>query len=160
MKLPATIVYSIVVGLFATMVVGCSSSEHGASSGSIVPAGGTDAGVDKPDSAVPEQCHPVQGQPIPARLAVMSQDAGTSTTTQVFVDDIYNRFNSTCGGCHVSSQQGGFQVSRTSFINVDAQAMLARMQSDDAAVFMPPPVADRRLLKGPRRTCQFPNPLI
>jgi len=140
-KLPTTIVCSIIVGLFATIVMGCSSSEHDASSGSIVPAGGTDAGVDKPDSAVLDQCHPVQGQPIPARLAVMSQDAGTATTTEVFVDDIYNRFNSTCGGCHVAAQQGGFQVNRSTFINVDTQLMLARMQSDDPAFFMPPPVA-------------------
>ena len=90
------------------------------------------------DASTQEHCHPVQGQPIPARLAAESADAGVSEQTPVFVDDIYNRFVSTCGACHVSSNQGGLQINRSSFVSQDVQAMLNRVLSNDPTVYMPP----------------------
>jgi mono/diheme cytochrome c family protein len=84
-------------------------------------------------------CDPVHAQPIPARLAVMSADAGVVTQTQIFVDDIFNRFNANCGSCHVSASQGGFQVSRSSFAALIDQKVIDRLSSNDATRHMPPP---------------------
>jgi len=125
------------VGLVTSGLAGCSGFDN---SRTYQPAQVYDAGVKTQNGqSDASTCAPIQGQPIPARLAVMSADAGTATTTQVFVDDVFNRFNSTCGGCHVASSQGNFQTSRTNFINIDVQKMLSRMQSDDPNLFMPPP---------------------
>ena len=125
----------LVAGILAVILAACSSNDTRVT-GQTSP---DDAGLSKPDASSVNRCGPIQGEAIPARLAVMSADAGVATTSQVLVDDVFNRFNSTCGGCHVSSIQGNFQVSRASFINVDVQKMLDRMQSDDPNVFMPPP---------------------
>jgi len=111
-----------------------------------------EAGVNNAvDSGVAESpCEAIVGQALPARLAVVSNDAGASTSTAVFVDDIFNRFNSNCGGCHVAANLGNFQFNRSTFASVATQTLVDRMSSDDANTYMPPdPVGKPALKRGP-----------
>jgi len=123
---------------------GCSSDDtpsHQQKTSEAKPDGGglpidVDAGSDA--GAVDFGCDPVQGESLPARLAVMSADAGVSRT-QIFVDDIFNRFNANCGSCHVSASLGEFQVSRASFVALVDQKVIDRLSTDDVNQYMPPP---------------------
>src|SRR5664280_3362241 len=100
----------VVAGLVVSSLVSCSGFDN---SKSNQPAQIQDAGGNTPDSSSDgSNCTPIQGQPLPARLAVMSADAGAPTGTPVFVDDVFSRFNSTCGGCHVAANQGNYQLTR------------------------------------------------
>lgn len=129
----------LVSGLIALGTLGCSGFDN---TKIIRSEQVRDAGGPALDSATaPIKCTPIQGQPIPSRLAVMSADALTGQGTPVFIQDLFNRFNSTCGGCHVAANQGNFQVSLTNFATLVNQSVVDLMNSDDPTVFMPPPVA-------------------
>jgi mono/diheme cytochrome c family protein len=130
----ARIEFVSLVGMVALKLTNCSDHTRGHSASAA-----TDAGVPE-DAGSPNPCGPIQGQPIPARLAVMSADAAP-TTTAIFVDDIFSRFSTTCGGCHVAANQGGFQTNRGNFADHANQTMLDRLSSDDPTYYMPPPSA-------------------
>ena len=52
--------------------------------------------------------------------------------------DLYIRFNSVCGRCHVSAANGGFQVTPETFATVFDASRLARIESEDPSFAMPP----------------------
>ncbi len=126
-------------GLAVAGLAGCSGFDN---SKTYQFALSSDAGGPLLDGSTPTiKCTPVQGQPIPARLVVMSANALTGQGTPVFVQDLFDRFNSTCGGCHVAANQGNYQVSLTNFTTLVTQDVVNRMTSDDPTVLMPPPTA-------------------
>src|SRR5262249_17904287 len=73
--------------------------------------GGADSGLSLP-------CRPARAIKLPARAAVMSQDAG-STQKPMFTRDLFSSFQSHCGGCHVDTNQGGFDDQKVTFENFD-----------------------------------------
>lgn len=91
----------------------------------------------------PSGCVPPRAIPLPARKAVMSE-AVSSGSRPIFTRDLFSRFQSYCGGCHVDTSLGGFDDQRVTFDNfpelVGSDA-ITLMQSDDPDVFMPKPVA-------------------
>jgi mono/diheme cytochrome c family protein len=88
---------------------------------------------------VPECRAPVEtSEYLPARNAVISADIGP-TERKVLVSDMFGRFNSQCGACHVSASQGDFRVSESDFFLKITDETLERMQSDDPLKQMPPP---------------------
>ena len=128
-----------VAGLVVVGFAGCSGFDN---SKAYQFAQSSDAGGPLLNGSTPPiKCTPIQGQPIPARLAVMSAAAPSAQGTPVFVQDLFDRFNSICGGCHVSANQGNYQVSLTTFPTLVTQDVVNRMTSDDPTVFMPPPTA-------------------
>ncbi len=52
--------------------------------------------------------------------------------------DLFTRFNSICGSCHVAVSNGGFQVTAATFSTVFDYSRLARIMSDDPSFAMPP----------------------
>jgi len=56
----------------------------------------------------------------------------------VKTSDLFTRFNSICGGCHVSAANGGFQVTAQTFPTVFDASRLARIESNDPSFAMPP----------------------
>jgi mono/diheme cytochrome c family protein len=52
--------------------------------------------------------------------------------------ELFTRFNSICGGCHVSAANGGFQATAATFATVFDASRLARIESDDPLKAMPP----------------------
>ena len=56
----------------------------------------------------------------------------------VKTSDLFTRFNSICGGCHVAAANGGFQVNATTFATVFDASRLARIESNDPSFAMPP----------------------
>lgn len=56
----------------------------------------------------------------------------------VKTSDLFTRFNSICGSCHVAAVNGGFQVTATTFPTVFDYSRLARIMSDDPSFAMPP----------------------
>jgi mono/diheme cytochrome c family protein len=56
----------------------------------------------------------------------------------VKTSDLYIRFNSVCGRCHVSAANGGFQVTPDTFATVFDASRLARIESEDPSFAMPP----------------------
>jgi len=87
-------------------------------------------------------CKPPNAEPLPARSAVMSATPETQSKP-IFVRDLFNSFQSHCGGCHVDTSLGGFDDQRVNFQNfpqlVDQEAVDV-IKSDDPEVFMPKPV--------------------
>ena len=83
-------------------------------------------------------CAPVRSsEPIPARTAVTSATAAP-TDTAVFVETLFNSFYSACGGCHVDTNLGGFQVARSNFSTTVDQRVVDRVVLADAGLPMPP----------------------
>jgi mono/diheme cytochrome c family protein len=56
----------------------------------------------------------------------------------VRTSDLFTRFNSICGGCHVSAANGGFQASAATFAAVFDASRLARIESNEPGFAMPP----------------------
>ncbi len=85
-------------------------------------------------------CPSAVAQPLPARSEVMSADA-TPTAQRVFVKDLFSSFSANCGGCHVETNQGGFQNQKVTLQNfpmlVDQAAVDAILQTDPTKI-MPP----------------------
>jgi mono/diheme cytochrome c family protein len=76
---------------------------------------------------------------MPARSSLTTSDGATVTQPTYFTADLYTLFKSVCGGCHVESNLGGFQVTQATFPTLVDQSIYEVITSDDPAVFMPPP---------------------
>ncbi len=68
----------------------------------------------------------------------MSADV-TSEPIPVFTRDLFNRFNNQCGGCHVETALGDFQVDFNTFPELVDVDSVERMLEDDMLKLMPPP---------------------
>lgn len=77
---------------------------------------------------------------LPARVSVTSGDVQASDRP-VFTRDLFNLFKSHCGGCHVDTSLGGFQVTQETFATTIDQTVIDLMRSNDPQLFMPPPEA-------------------
>jgi len=103
--------------------------------------GGTpmgDAGAHTPSG----KCVPVSGEPLPQRSSILSLKA-EPTQREIFVADLYAKFQSDCGACHAKGQGlGGFKVPDNSgyaaVLRAFVPKMLERIQADDRAFAMPP----------------------
>jgi mono/diheme cytochrome c family protein len=86
------------------------------------------------------KCLPVtSAEPLPARSEVTSGQLATATGDVYFTSALFGAFNSICGACHVSGQQGGFVVSEDTFPELVTQAVLDDyIKSPDPNVYMPP----------------------
>jgi mono/diheme cytochrome c family protein len=88
-------------------------------------------------------CDPPDAVMLPARSAVASTTAGAQKRV-VFTRDLFNLFQSHCGGCHVDANLGGFDGQLIDFDNFPeliTQDAVDLIQSDDEEKFMPKPVA-------------------
>jgi hypothetical protein len=109
----------------------------------FVPTAIRDASAGEVSVSVAAACLPPSAEPLPGRI-VETGDQGPSTITierPVFVTDLFGRFKSFCGGCHVDGSLGNFHVDISSFADMDLAKVRTAIQSSDAAKFMPPPVA-------------------
>jgi mono/diheme cytochrome c family protein len=55
--------------------------------------------------------------------------------------ELFSRFNTICGNCHVTGTSGGKHTSEETFATVVDETWLAAMESDDPAICMPQPAA-------------------
>lgn len=104
----------------------------------------TPAGADTPPPPPkPGPCRAVEAPPtetVPARDEVTSA-APVMTEQTFFTRDLFERFKTQCGGCHVDARQGSFQVTRDTFsdgMRSKQDAVRSRVKSDDQNYFMPP----------------------
>ena len=103
--------------------------------------GNDDAGVMQVQ--VPQCAAVSSSQPMPARATVIEVGMGTTPSTSAngttyFTSDLFGLFKSNCGGCHVETNLGTFQVSSTNFAQKVTQMVVDTIKSPDPAVFMPP----------------------
>jgi mono/diheme cytochrome c family protein len=137
----------IAIAIVATALVAC-AQETRPGTASITPRdAGTDAkSLPSSDASISDAtgtsgatlCLPVHSsEAIPARTAVTSATVAPAETA-VFVEALYNAFDSSCGGCHVDTNLGGFQVSKATFPTKIDQTVLARITSTDPTQSMPP----------------------
>jgi mono/diheme cytochrome c family protein len=77
---------------------------------------------------------------IPARSQVMQEPAPMTVTSQrpIPTSDLFQRFRTLCGGCHIDTSLGGFHVDRNSFTSIPQEKVLAVLRSDDPNTYMPP----------------------
>ena len=76
-------------------------------------------------------------------LSPRSDLTGTGTSSGgglqvVLTSDLFARFRSTCGDCHVAQANGGRQVDETTFATMFDGSWLVAVKSDDPKVYMPP----------------------
>jgi len=89
--------------------------------------------------ALSTECHPADaGEKLTART-VTHKGAESPTTRRIFVDDLFDRFRSLCGGCHVDGNQGNWQISRKTFNLEAARESLLAMSNDRSLVKVMPP---------------------
>src|SRR5262249_38868945 len=101
----------------------------------------SDAGMPRDAMVKFEPCRPLDSmEPVMARSVVSSADA-RPVDRAIFTVDLFNQFKSNCGGCHVDTNLGNFQVrAPTAFPTVamrKKQVIHERLHSDDAAFYMP-----------------------
>jgi mono/diheme cytochrome c family protein len=77
---------------------------------------------------------------IPARSQVMQEPAPMTVTSTrpIPTGDLFGRFRTLCGGCHVETSLGGFHTDRSSFSSLPHEKVLAVLHSDDPTTYMPP----------------------
>jgi mono/diheme cytochrome c family protein len=98
---------------------------------------GTGGNTVMPGAAI---CSPAQtSQRMPARSSLTTAGGPAPTQPTYFTADLFALFKSVCGGCHVESNLGGFQVTATTFPTLVDQSIYEVVTSDDPATFMPPP---------------------
>ena len=100
------------------------------------------------------KCVPALAELFPQRSSVLSQEV-EPTQREVFVAELYTKFQSECGACHAKGQGlGGFKVpddiGYIAALKAYTPKMLERIQSEDRAFAMPPlpPVPYSKLAKG------------
>jgi mono/diheme cytochrome c family protein len=116
-----------VVALVAALV-SCAEEEYPAWLWNAQHAG--NASVDAAAKAPPGVCVQTHAESLPARLAAMS--ASTASGGEViFVSDLFQRFEGTCGACHGPAvEQGGFQIaSSDAFATTMTAGILAHAAS-------------------------------
>jgi hypothetical protein len=89
-------------------------------------------------------CLPASAEALPGRIIATPDQglASVSVEREVFVTDLFARFRTSCGGCHVENTTGGFHTDRPTFTKLDFDGMHGvkrAIESDDPARFMPPP---------------------
>jgi len=119
---------------------GC-GSEHGPSAAEHWPA---DAGMEvAPDSSA-RACvpSPRTSEDLTPRIDLIAQVGAAASTAPaqqvVKTSELFQRFNTICGRCHVSTSNGGFQVNANTFATVFDSTRLRRIESEDPAFAMPP----------------------
>jgi len=88
-----------------------------------------------------ESCWWARGsEAIPARVQVTQEPAPMTVVSErpIPTADLFSRFRTYCGGCHVDTALGGFGVDRNSFTSIAHEMVLAVLKSDDPAAYMPP----------------------
>jgi mono/diheme cytochrome c family protein len=111
------------------------------------------AGFPAPDAAPPSpdagiasnaeelNCLPiVSSQMYPPRSSVTSGQTSMAAPTY-FTSDLFNRFNSICGGCHVDGALGGFSVNMSNFpavVTAQVVGQITGANVDAAHPYMPP----------------------
>jgi mono/diheme cytochrome c family protein len=103
--------------------------------------------MDTPDADIMEVTAPLcstltSSQVMPARAAVSNGMGGGAPTTQtIFVSDIFGRFKSICGGCHVDGSQGNppYHVNLGNFAQKVNDAVAAIEEPSDLTKSMPQP---------------------
>src|SRR4051812_29758325 len=76
-----------------------------------------------------------------ADLTATSAPLDSNGQTTVYTSDLWARFNSSCGRCHVSANMGGKQCSEANFTTCVDAVSLARIESDQPTGpegYMPP----------------------
>ena len=87
------------------------------------------------------QCFvPVSSQTYPPRASVTSGEISSAPPTY-FTSDLFARFKTICGGCHVDNSLGNFTVSAGDFSQKVTRAVVDTITSDDPNVYMPPSTA-------------------
>lgn len=105
-----------------------------------------DAAPASPDAGVVNNageltCNPLKSsQPYPPRASLTAGQVSTGPSTYL-VENLYSRFKTICGGCHVDSNSGNFIVSQADFSEKVTRDVVATITSSDAAKYMPPALA-------------------
>lgn len=134
---------------------GGSSPTPRGGAGGVKPAEGGEGGEEVPPPPPPAgrggtggsptvafRCDPADSkEPLPARGSVMSADA-VPRSRLISVDTIFAKFSSACSACHIEGDQGGFQVTRSSFVEKMDEDVLALILSPDPDRYMPPSAID------------------
>jgi mono/diheme cytochrome c family protein len=106
-----------------------------------LPIGGQ-GGEDVPPPTVAFRCKTAESkEPLPARGSVMSSDA-VPRSRLVSVDTIFAKFSSACSACHIEGDQGGFHVTRRTFVEKMSEDVLELILSPDPDRYMPPSAID------------------
>ncbi len=79
------------------------------------------------------------------RVDLVSPGASTAGVEIVHTSDLFARFRSVCGGCHVEQALGGRHIAdETEFIAMFSDSVwLDRIKTDDPTKYMPPPPTGR-----------------
>jgi mono/diheme cytochrome c family protein len=86
----------------------------------------------------PRVCSPARSsEPIRARANAMSAEVMPRDRT-MFTEQLFDLVFSHCGGCHVTTNQGNFQMARATFSRDFTDVALARIKESDPAKVMPP----------------------
>ena len=84
------------------------------------------------------RCDPIRSsQPYPPRASVTAGDV-SSGAALYSTDDLFGRFKTICGGCHVDANSGNFIVSLGDFSEKVTRDVVNTITSNDDAVYMPP----------------------
>ena len=133
------------VGL-ALMLTGCGDNNLDGSGGTVKDAGPVkDAGQvsDATINTTMPLCRPALGSEILSpRVDVLAMVGASPSTTPVpkgiKVRELFDRFKTNCGACHVDATNGGRHTSEATFsANVD-RTWLERIKTDDLTKVMPP----------------------
>ncbi len=126
------------------------------SDAAVAPSTGA-GGVDGDIAIMAENltCAPAQSsEAYPARSLLTAATTGMAAAAEqpkYFTADLYNLFKAVCGGCHVDSSLGNFQVTSGSFksqlnamfaVGAKSYSVYEIITSNDTAVFMPPAAAN------------------
>jgi mono/diheme cytochrome c family protein len=99
--------------------------------------GNGDAGVMAIEQPLCSQV--TSAQTMPARGVVTTGTGGGGSSSQtIFVSDLFSQFKSICGGCHVDTNLGMFQVKSGTFAQMVDMAVAAIEEPSDPTKSMPP----------------------
>jgi mono/diheme cytochrome c family protein len=145
---------ALLIGLILTSSLfasGCGDDDRGPVKPNEVPTSGGKSGKGDDDPEIDEEervepsdtCTPLRSEEATrARTVVYDDDAKSFLAGFVATSDVFNQFKTYCGGCHVDTNRGGFQVpGQGAFVEATAayqQKILDHMRSDLPGYYMPP----------------------
>jgi len=108
------------------------------------PRGGSFAGDVSPPTTpvtVKPACTPARAsEDLTPRADLMGIMPATATSViTVETSDLFERFNSVCGMCHVAATNGGHHTDAQSFATTFDETWYVHIVSDDPSFYMPPP---------------------